>query len=289
VIKIAEHLKQEKIIDSNFFLRLYVKLRGLDDEIQAGHYKLSSSMSVVEIVDKLVAGETATFRVTVPEGSTVEQIASRLAGSGLDKEKFLELAREKELDLLANAAKTRYNLEGFLFPETYKFSYGSSEKEVIKVMIEQFKQQVSPFQEQIDKMGYDLYEIVTIASLIQAEAKIKEENHLISSVIYNRLEQGMRLQVDATIQYALPTHKSRLYYSDLEIESNYNTYNYRGLPPGPINNPGLEAIEAALNPADTDYLYYVAAGGGSHEFSRTYEEHLSIQRRLRRDKIGNNK
>ncbi|MCK8818087.1 endolytic transglycosylase MltG [Natroniella sulfidigena] len=276
---IGEMLYQKGLIRSPFSFRTYLRVKDLARRVQAGHYKLNSGMSTPEIIDKLVRGKTANYTITVSEGARVEQVADLLARKGFDSDKFLELARTKDLEFLPERDDIKYNLEGFLFPNTYQIPYGSSERDVIRIMLNEFNKQVSPLEEQIEASDYDLHEIVTIASLIEGERKVAIEEPLIASVIYNRLERGMRLQLDATVQYSLPEHKSRLLYRDLEVDSPYNTYKISALPPGPINNPSLSAINSALNPAETEYLYYVATTGGYHEFTKTYQEHLEVQQR----------
>ncbi|WP_408954790.1 endolytic transglycosylase MltG [Natroniella sp. ANB-PHB2] len=278
--RIGKILYEKGLIRSPFGFRIYLRVKDLSRRVQAGHYKLNSGMSTPDIIDKLVRGKTADHIITVFEGARVEQTADLLARKGFDRDEFLELARNKKLDFLPKRDDIKYNLEGFLFPNTYRIPYGSSERDVVRIMLNEFNRQVSVLEEQIQDSDYDLHEIVTIASLIEGERKVASEEPLIASVIYNRLEIGMRLQLDATVQYSLPEHKSRLLYRDLEVESPYNTYKISGLPPGPINNPSLSAMKAALNPAETDYLYYVATTGGYHEFTRTYQEHLDVQRGL---------
>lgn len=285
LVLISQKLYQQNLINNPFIFKTYVKLKGWEDNIQAGYYRLNSGVPIVDIVKKLAAGETATYQFTIPEGATVEEIAVKINNKGyqINKEKFLQLAKKEKLNFLDNREQTKYNLEGFLFPETYRFSYGSSEEEIINKMLAEFKRQINPLRDTIKRSEYSLYQIIIIASLIEAEAKVTEELTLISSVIYNRLQRKMKLQLDATIQYVLPERKARLFYSDLEVGSLYNTYHYYGLPPGPINNPGLEAIKAALNPAETDYLYYVAIGNGRHKFTKTYQQHLKVQKQLNKE------
>ncbi len=276
--EVSEKLYQDKLIKSDVVFRLYLQLKGLATGIQAGYYKFNTGMRADEIIDKLIKGNTASYRLTIPEGSTIEDIADRLVSKGLDKEKFLKLARNKKSEFIEGSNNVNYKLEGFLFPDTYSIPYEASEEQVIVIMFREFKKKISLLNNEIEESRYDLYQIITIASLIQAETSyIDEEAALISGVIYNRLNRKMKLQLDATVQYSLPEHKVRLLYSDLKVESPYNTYLNRGLPPGPINNPGLAAIKAALNPADVDYLYYVATKSGRHKFTRTYQEHLEVQ------------
>ncbi|AGB41954.1 hypothetical protein Halha_2060 [Halobacteroides halobius DSM 5150] len=279
--EITNDLYEESIIRSPLFFELYLRIRGLTTEIKAGHYRLTSKMSMLDIIDKLIKGKTAFYEFTVPEGMTVKEIATKLSNYGFNSKDFLKIVKKKKLKWLPERSKVNYNLEGFLFPATYYLSYDSFEKDVVKKMLEEFKERINPLQMEVKKSDYNLYQIITIASLIQAEAKLEEEMNLISSVIYNRLKRGMKLQLDATVQYALDKHKSKLFYSDLEVDSPYNTYKNYGLPPGPINNPGIKAIKAALNPAKTDYLYYVATEDGKHKFTKTYKAHLRVQKELK--------
>jgi len=279
--KVTNQLYNKGLIKEPVAFKAYVRIRGFATRIQAGYYQLSSNMSVMEIADRLVKGRVATYKLTLPEGITIEEIGDLLAQRGLSREKFLALAKDKKVNLFSAPSTVKYNLEGFLFPETYQIPYGSDEEEIIGIMLNQFKRRIKAFEKEIEKSDYSLYQIITIASLIQAEAQIKDEAPVIASVIYNRLDRGMRLQLDATVQYSLPERKSRLLYSDLKVDSEYNTYQNIGLPPGPINNPGIEMIKAALNPEDTDYLYYVVTKKGRHTFTRSYREHLEVQRRLK--------
>ncbi|PRX21684.1 UPF0755 protein [Orenia metallireducens] len=279
--QVTDDLYKNGLIKNPLAFKIYIRIRGLATKIQAGYYQLSSSMSAIEIADTLVKGRVATYKLTLPEGITIEEIGDILAKRGLNKEKFLSLAKNKEVDLFSTPVTVKYNLEGFLFPETYQIPYGADEKEIIDIMVNEFKRRIKPLEEEIKKSEYDLYQIITIASLIQAEAQIKDEAPVIASVIYNRLNRGMKLQLDATVQYSLSERKSRLLYSDLKVDSEYNTYQNIGLPPGPINNPGIEMIKAALKPEDTDYLYYVVTKKGRHTFTKSYREHLEVQRRLK--------
>ena len=284
VDKVAQQLSQENIIVDPLAFKLYLRFKGVAEKVQAGHYRLSSKMTLNQIINKLITGDMANYQLTIPEGATVESIAYRLAKQDIKKDKFLKLAQTKHLSFVDRSPQVRekiiYPLEGFLFPDTYRIPYGSSAPKIISILVDGFRKRVDVLQSQIANSKYNLYEIITIASLIQAEGQLEHEFPVISSVIHNRLERGMKLQIDATIQYILPQRKARLLYSDLKVDSPYNTYLNYDLPPGPINNPGLTAIKAALNPAKTDYFYYVAVGNGEHKFSETYREHLRIQNEL---------
>ncbi|WP_245579459.1 endolytic transglycosylase MltG [Halonatronum saccharophilum] len=279
--RIVDKLYEEELINSPLAFKLYLKLKGKSTNLQAGYYQLNPTMSTIEIIDRLIKGENAYYRVTIPEGATVEEVSSIFHMRGLDRERFLEVAKNIDMNFLENREDLYYNAEGFLFPDTYKIPYGSSEEDIIRIMLREFQKKIRDLEEGIEESEFSLHQIITIASMIEGEARVKEEGPKIASVIYNRLDRGMRLQLDATVQYALPQRESRLLYRHLEAESLYNTYRRDGLPPGPINNPGIDSIKSTLNPVETDYLFYVARGDGGHIFTRTYQEHLEVQRGLR--------
>jgi UPF0755 protein len=285
--QIANILTQQGLIRNPFLFKAMVRFRGAENKLQTGYYNLSTGMSIDEIIDKLINGKIVTYQFSIPEGFTVEKIAQRIAEKAtFSSEDFLVAVHKfnsEDLSILngLNLQKRSYSLEGYLFPETYKIPQGTKPEDIIKNMLEEFEDELSvELLSKIYKSEYNLDQIITIASLIEAEAKYDSERKLISSVIYNRLEKGMGLQIDATIQYILSDHKEKILYSDLTIDSPYNTYQNSGLPPGPINNPGLDSIKAALNPADTDYLYYFAFDDGIHKFSKTYQEHLRLQNKF---------
>jgi len=223
--------------------------------------------------------------VTVPEGFTIAEVAEVLVGEDLvDRARFLALAREGaaafEYDFLHGLPTM--SLEGYLYPDTYRLPRHLPEQKVIRVFLDRFAQVVLPRVRARAEPGFTLHEILTIASLVEREAKVPTEQPLIAGVIYNRLRRGWRLEVDATVLYALGRHKTTISYVDLKVDSPYNTYLHEGLPPGPIANPGLPAIEATLTPAATNYLYYVARPNGTHEFSKTLAAHLAAVRRYRK-------
>lgn len=275
--QIAEILHKNQLIKNDLVFTLYSRVTGNHTKLQAGDYLLRDSLSLPEIVEKLSKGEVQTVTFTIPEGYTVEQIAEVLASKGLvEKSEFLQLAAEGNFiyPFLSHHKDVKYPLEGYLFPDTYRVSINSSAMDIINMMLQRF-QQVYDEKARLkaQEMGLTPQEVITIASLIEKEAKTDKDRYLISGVIYNRLERGMKLQIDATVQYCLEQPKPRLTYKDLEVNSPYNTYLISGLPPGPIASPGKAAIEAALNPKRTNYLFYVAKSDGSHFFSETLEEH----------------
>ncbi len=280
--QIAEKLYQEDLIDSTFLFNLLVNIRGLEDKLQAGYYEFFPSDNLWQVVSQLAEGRVATVKVTIPEGFTVPQIAERLAGLTFFKEgSFLEAAESSKFNrsyLPVLTDDLKYPVEGFLYPDTYIIAKEASPDKYIEIMLKEFEERwLSRLKKEGNRSGYTPYELVTIASLIEKEARLEEEKPVIAAVIYNRLKNGMLLQIDASVQYSLPERKERIYYRDLEFDSKYNTYLYRGLPPGPIANPGDSSIEAALNPARVDYLFYFALKDGSHVFSGTYQEHLQLQ------------
>lgn len=286
---IAVILEDENLIQNEMVFRYYVRQHNLGQGFMAGRYQLSPSMSLQQIIEKLTTGdsysETAWF--TIPEGLRIEEIAAKLAEEGLvNSDRFLELARQPGSDLLeefpylqdVGNSDIEYHLEGYLFPDTYEVYTDASEEAIIRIMLHSMDSIINDpeHKERIEELDYNLHQVLTLASLVEREAAVDQERPRIAGVIYNRLEIGQLLQIDATIQYILGETKEFLLYSDLEIPSPYNTYQHTGLPPGPIAAPGKLSIEAALYPEDTDYFFYNYKydGTGEHYFSHTYAEHL---------------
>ena len=258
--------KNEIIRKNNYTFRILIKLMKLEDQLKYGEYDLSPSMNMLQILDKLVKGEVIVYKITIPEGYTHTQIAELLDKKEVaEKETFLKLAKD-----------SKKSWEGYLFPDTYEVPKKYGAENMSKVMLSNFNQIAieNEFTDKAEKIGFSLNEIIILASIIEKEAKFSEEKSKVSSVFYNRLEKGMKLQSCATIQYILEEPKERLDENDLKIESPYNTYLYKGLPPGPICNPGLDSIMAALESEEEDYLYFVLGENGKHIFSKTYQEHL---------------
>lgn len=260
-------LEENEIIrKNNYIFRILIKLLKLEDQLKYGEYNLSSSMNMLQILDKLVKGEVIDYKITIPEGYTHTQIAELLGKKEIaEKEAFLKLVKDN--------GKT---LEGYLFPDTYEVPKKYGAENMSKVMLLNFNHIAieNEFTDKAEEIGFSLDEIIILASIIEKEAKFNEEKSKVSSVFHNRLKIGMKLQSCATIQYILETPKERLDENDLKIDSPYNTYLYRGLPPAPICNPGLDSIMAALEPEEEDYLYFVLGENGKHIFSKTYQEHL---------------
>jgi UPF0755 protein len=275
---VAEELEAKQVIYNKLIFIITGRLLGYQDEIIPGEYSFSNGLSNLNIL-KIITDPTINrgYTVRIPEGLNIRQIGHLLKGQlGLDSARFVsETFNDSLISLLDIEVE---NLEGFLFPDTYNFSLnsnGDSEREIVLTMFSNFmKKYVSEFRDKIEQEELDLLKIITLASIIEGETRYEPEKKTVSGVYYNRLRKRMRLEADPTVQYVLPDGpKKRLMHSDLKYPSPYNTYLKRGLPPGPINNPGLSSIIAAIEPERHRYLYFVAKGDGSHRFAETYEEH----------------
>ena len=276
---IANMLHKEKLIKRPESFRLEARFMGLEGKLQAGKYEIEAGKSNSEIIDILARGQVKTVSFTVPEGYTVNKIAAKLAAEGLgDAEKFKEAARNytpyKYME--TNNPDVIYKAEGFIYPSTYLFTDGMTEKDMLATMVKEFNTQINheKIGDAAEKTDMQLRDIVTIASMVELEAVFKEEQPRIAGVFLRRLQIYMPIQSDTTIQYILGTQKEEITFADTEIQNPYNTYVNAGLPPGPIGSPSLDAIKAVLNPEQTDYLYFVADKDGHHRFTRTYDEHL---------------
>jgi len=275
---IANRLEKQGVIKSALLFRLYAGSGGAT--FQYGTFTLPRSLSYDEIIEALGKPvEKEGLKFTVPEGYTFRQIAELLEQKGIaTAEELAKACNEGDFDFefLKDIPEREVRLEGYLFPDTYEIFEGESAESIVRRMLANFEKKTRGYKEKAEKAGLSLDEAVTLASAIQTEGKKLSEFPLISSVLHNRLATGMKLQCDATVQYVLPQRKEVLTLDDLEIDSPYNTYLYPGLPPGPIANPGLAALMAAVEPSESDYLYYRVdkkKADGSHVFSRTYAEH----------------
>ncbi len=273
---IGEILEKHGLVRHAMGFVLAARLEGVAGKMRAGHYELSPAMPPRQMAVLIALGQTAEDVMVVPEGFTVAQIAHRLAQAHMAREKpFLTLAQTQGQTLRVNGFRPpNANLEGYLFPDTYRIPRGASERDIISLMLDTFRKRVlTKDGPALARFPGGLPAAVNLASLVEREAEVGRDRPLIAAVLRNRLTQKMRLQCDATVQYALPEHRARLLYADLKTPSPYNTYLHAGLPPTPICNPGLPSIEAVLRPAQSDALYYVARPDGSHIFSRTLAEH----------------
>lgn len=281
--EIARILKEENLIKSDLAFKILNKLLQTDGKIKAGTYSLNGSMTAEDIIDTLVNGQVITdsIKFTIPEGFEFRQIADRLEEKGLiNKERFIEVANHGDFSykFLEDIEKGDSRLEGFLFPDTYEVDKNVTEEELIKKMLDRFDEIfIEDYYKKASQMDMSINEIVTLASIIEREAKLDEERPLVSSVFHNRMEKSMLIQSCATVQYILGERKPNLTYDDLAIDSPYNTYKYNGLPPKPIASPGKSSIVAALYPEESDYLFFVLDENGKHIFTETYQEHLKAK------------
>ncbi|MDX9887821.1 MAG: endolytic transglycosylase MltG [Anaerovoracaceae bacterium] len=277
---IGKILEEEGIIKDSQRFKWYAKIHGYNGELEAGDYLLSPSMTMEEIMNMMTEGFSQASRFVIQEGLTIKQVAESLEKSGMTTvDDFLYEVEYGEFDYIfvdfLPSGPSR--LEGFLMPNTYDVPMGSDAHFIINTMLAQFnKIYKDEYYSRATELGYDLNQIITIASMIERETRVEKERTIVSSVIYNRLNIGMPLQIDATVQYALGEWKERLLFKDLKIDSPYNTYIVPGLPIGPICSPGENSIIAALYPDTTDYLYYVLdpSLNGSHRFSQDYDTFL---------------
>lgn len=284
--EIGQILADKKVIRSSRFFVVYGRFTGQDKKMQAGTYQISNNMSMKEIIECISSGKVASYRLVIPEGYTVVQIEDLLVQKGIaDRECFQKaLGADYPFSFLEGIPGTGpERLEGFLFPATYELRPGMSEEEIINKMLQEFQTVFTPeLQQRAEKMGLSIREVVTLASIVEREAKVEQERPQIAAVFLNRLEQGLRLESCATVQYILGEQKETLTNKDIQNTSPYNTYLHTGLPPSPIANPGLSSIKAVLYPADVDYLFFVAKGDGSHHFSNTFREHQEAARHYQR-------
>ena len=283
VRSLARQLAREEVIRSPLLFEAWVRVAGDARRIQAGTYALPLGRSLPTIIDILVEGRTLLASLTVPEGLRLEETAGRAARAlGVDSAAFMTAATDSAFARsLGISAAT---LEGYLFPETYRVDPDIDARDLARVMVAQFQRVLSPaWRARADSLGRSVHEIVTLASIVEEEAKVPAERQVIAGVFWNRLTAGMPLEADPTVQYALGGHRARVLYRDLEIDSPYNTYRSSGLPPGPIASPGRSALEATLYPDSVPYFYFFAVGeGGRHTFSETFAEHNRKRRDLDR-------
>lgn len=288
---VVETLYENQIIPSKTVFRFAAFIYGAENDIKAGRYAIPNGLSYLDLLDLLKTGVPAEQKlVTIPEGIWQPNLAGLLAREmGLDSAKIMKLSGNK--GFLRSIGVRADNIEGYLLPETYYLFTSSSENEVLaKLKYEMDLLFEKPeYIKQMNVLGMTKHEVLTLASIIEGETNLDSEYKRISGVYHNRLKRGMKLQADPTIQFLIRNKKrhNRILYKDLEIDSPYNTYMYKGLPPGPINNPGKMAVEAALFPEKHNYYYFVANGKGGHKFSRTLNEHINNVNSYRRWRRAN--
>jgi UPF0755 protein len=287
--EVARLLKGKGVIKEEPGFVFFGQILGKSRRVKAGKYDFSKTRSIADVYTLLGKGGNATMLVTIPEGLTIREIASILKKEvELDSAEFVSLAYSDTLAPRLGVEIERSRgaipgLEGYLFPDTYDLCWEQKPRPVIEMMLSRFNQAfVDSLRERCRDLGFTPHQILTLASMIEKETGLAKERPLISAVYHNRLKRGMLLQCDPTVIYVLPDLGRPLYSKDLQVDSRYNTYRYRGLPPGPIANPGIASIAAALYPAEVGYLYFVARGDGSHVFSNTLQEHNNARIRVKR-------
>lgn len=285
---IADILAEAGVIENASMFRLKARLDSIDGKLRSGVYELSTGMPYDAVVSELLDGPPIKYTtVTIPEGLTIDQIALRLEEkTGISAEEFQTLANNASAFVPGHpylAEVYNNSLEGYLFPKTYRVVAGSTATDVIELMLDQFETELATIDLAYPtSRGMSLNQVVTLASMVEREARVEDERPLVSSVIYNRLDRGMLLQIDATIEYVIRENRPRLLNKDLEIDSPYNTYRRAGLPPGPIAAPGLASLQATAAPADTNFIYYVLTSkDGRHTFAETAEEFLRAKEKSR--------
>lgn len=282
--EIADRLSEKGVIKSPLKFRILARLRGYDDKLRPGTYTFTAGMEDDEVFAKLLTGEKRLIKFTIPEGFGVKEIAERLNSLDLvDKAEFLKAAENfTPYDYMRKRQNVFYAAEGFLFPDTYAVESDMEIDEILKLMAGTFDERLTKkMRTQAEKMGLSIYELITLASLVEREVRFPEDRPIVAQVLLKRLKLNMPLQTDATLQYLMDTPKEEVSIADTQIDSPYNTYQHVGLPPGPIANPGMASITAVLHPAETDYLYFVADRRGHNHYAYTYEEHLNLVNQYR--------
>ena len=270
---VADRLDRNGLLKSRFLFYLLVYAKGASGQLQAGEYEISRSLSPLKILNKIVRGDVKQYPMTIAEDLTVREIASLLSASKLiDEGLFMSLAADR--NFLSSLGIEASTAEGYLFPETYYLNRSMSTEDIFRSMVREWKKRFSQeLQRQAASTGMSAQELMTLASLIGKESGFVEEKPLISAVFHNRLKKGMKLQSDPTAVYTFEKTEKKVTLRDLGKDTAHNTYRIKGLPPGPIANPGADSIHAALHPAPVDYLYFVSKNDGSHHFSSTLASH----------------
>lgn len=282
--QIGQLLEEQGVIDSQAKFWLAVKLNSADSRFQAGVFELQRNMRTGDALNVLINGHSVAVRVTVPEGLNVRQVAKLFAEQGLvDEQEFLAEARSfAPYDYIEAVPEADYRIEGFLFPDTYDFANDVTPRDIMKRMADEFDSRLTQdMRRQAEERQLSIYELVTLASLVEKEARYPEDRPVIAQVFFKRLAINMPLQTDTTLQYLREEVKEDLSIEDTKVVSPYNTYLHYGLPPGPIASPGMASVEAVLKPADTDYLYFVADRDGHNHYGYTYDEHLGLVEQVR--------
>jgi len=288
--QIFQKLEQAGVVRDARLAEIYYRIYRSRNPLQAGEYRFERPMPIDDVINRMSHGEVVKYAVVVPDGLTAEETFQLFWSRGIGGPEGFRSALA-ETELLPGVTNGVSDLEGFLFPDTYLVTRSTSARAIVDLMTAQFRKNFTPeMREKALGLGLTLEQAVTLASIVEKESSLSREGPTIASVYLNRLKRGMRLQADPTVIYALKRDgkwTGTLYRSDYAFDSPYNTYLYEGLPPGPICNPGVNALKSAVFPARTDYLYFVADASGGHAFSRTYEEHLTAIAAARRQRAEN--
>ncbi|MEJ5365014.1 MAG: endolytic transglycosylase MltG [Desulfosoma sp.] len=279
---VASVLEKEGVVSDGTLFYWYARIHGLADKMKAGEYRFPPGVSPRVVLDTLVQGKVVVHKVTIPEGATLKDVARLVAKTGLvDANHIVDLAQDRHL-MISLGVRDAGSLEGYLFPETYLFRRTDRPRDMVRRMVLEFWRRFSPErQAQARQMGFTVHQAVTLASLVEKEAVVDAERPVIAGVFLNRLQRDMPLQSDPTAVYDLEDFAGPIRRRHLDRESPYNTYLHKGLPPGPICNPGEKSLRAVLDPKKNAYLYFVSNNDGTHTFSATYDEHLQAVARFR--------
>lgn len=270
---ITQRLLASGIIRDPLRFKIFSRIKGYDKRIKAGEYTLSAALSPKQVLEIMVSGKVALHKITIPEGFNLSQIAVIMDDAGLvDQNKIMRTASDSTIIKKMGLSST--SLEGYLFPDTYHFPRGMTTEKILATMVNRFREiYTEQWQQRAEQIGMNTHQVVTLASIIEKETGAAFERPLIASVFHNRLTKGMRLSSDPTVIYGLSEFDGNLTRKHLKTPTPYNTYMRKGLPPGPIANPGVGSLEAALYPAETDYLYFVSKKDGTHQFSTNLKAH----------------
>jgi UPF0755 protein len=287
--RIAGLLADAGILHSRLPFMLYIRWRDLGRHLQAGEYRFASAASPIQVAERLVRGDIFYYSVTIPEGLTAEETIDIISRAGLGHREELERALHRT-EWIHEFAPQAPSLEGYLFPDTYRFARKTASEQIIHALIDQFRQKITQLTSECPlPPGKTVSHVVTMASLIEKEVGSRDERPKVASVFENRIARGMPLACDPTVIYALKLagkYDGNIRKPDLRMESPYNTYVHTGMPPGPIANPGLDSLRAAINPPTTDYLFFVSRNDGTHQFSKDFRTHQNavdrFQKRARR-------
>jgi UPF0755 protein len=280
--KIAHGLERAGVIRDARALVALARWRGVDASVRAGEYALSPSWGAVHVLDHLVSGQVVIYELALPEGLTAVEIAARFEAAGLARASEL-LAIARDPAAAAELGVEGPGLEGYLFPETYRMPRGLPARQIVKTMVDEFLERWRPLEPAARARGFTMRQAATLASIVEKETGVASERPLVASVFENRLARGMRLESDPTTIYGIANFDGNLTRAHLEDETNpWNTYRIAGLPPTPIANPGEASLRAVVEPAQTDYLFFVAQGDGAHVFAKSFDEHLANVNRYQR-------